>query len=357
MERNSLMPSLFDPVRLGALSLRNRIVMAPLTRCKADPGRVPNALMREYYLQRASAGLIISEATAVTPMGVGYPNTPGIWNEAQVAGWRAITDAIHAKGGLIALQLWHVGRISDPIYLDGALPVAPSAIAPSGHVSMIRPEKPYETPRALTLEELPGIVADYAKGATLAKRAGFDAVHIHGANGYLLDQFLHDGSNHRTDAYGGSIENRARLLLEVTDAVVGAFGADRVGLHLNLMSSAHSVRDSDPAALFGYVATEAGRRKLAFLVGRDDLAKPGLADSVRKAFGGPFVANEGLTLESAEAALAAGRADAFAFGRQYIANPDLVERFAKRAPLNALNGATIYGQGSPGYTDYPSLAA
>ena len=351
------MPSLFDPVRLGALSLRNRIVMAPLTRCKADPGRVPNALMREYYVQRASAGMIITEATAVTPMGVGYPDTPGIWNEAQVAGWRAITDAVHAKGGLIALQLWHVGRISDPVYLDGALPVAPSAIAPGGHVSMIRPEKPYETPRALTLEEMPGIVADYAKGATLAKRAGFDAVHIHGANGYLLDQFLHDGSNRRTDAYGGSIENRARLLLEVTDAVVAAFGADRVGLHLNLMSSAHSVRDSNPTALFGFVAAEAGRRKLAFLVGRDDLAKPGLSDSVRKAFGGPFVANEGLTLESAEAALAAGRADAFAFGRQYIANPDLVERFARRTPLNALNGATIYGKGAPGYTDYPTLAA
>ena len=338
------MPSLFDPVRLGALSLRNRIVMAPLTRCRADPGRVPNALMKEYYVQRASAGLIITEATAVTPMGVGYPDTPGIWNEAQVAGWRPIVDAVHAKGGLIALQLWHVGRISDPVYLDGALPVAPSAIAPGGHVSMIRPEKPFVTPRALTLE-------------ALAKRAGFDAVHIHGANGYLLDQFLHDGSNHRTDAYGGSIENRARLLLEVTDAVIAAFGADRVGVHLNLMSNSHSVSDSNPAALFGYVAAELARRKPAFIVGRDDLGKPGLAGAVRKAFGGPFVANEGLTLESAEEALAAGRADAFAFGRPYIANPDLVERFATRAPLNPLNRATIYAQGATGYTDYPSVAA
>ncbi len=351
------MPSLFDPVRLGALSLRNRIVMAPLTRCKADPGRVPNDLMRQYYVQRASAGLIISEATAVTPMGVGYPDTPGIWNDAQAAGWRAITDAVHVKGGLIALQLWHVGRISDPVYLDGALPVAPSAVAPSGHVSMVRPEKPFVTPRPLALDELPDIVADYSKGAMLAKRAGFDAVHIHAGNGYLLDQFLHDGSNHRTDSYGGSIENRARLLLEVTDAAIAAFGADRVGLHLNVMSSAHSMSDSNPAALFGHVAAEAGRRKLAFLLGRDDLGKPGLADVVRKAFGGPFVANEALTFETAEASLAAGRADAFAFGRPYIANPDLVERFAKRAPLNALNGATIYGKGAPGYTDYPTLAA
>ncbi len=351
------MPSLFDPVRLGALSLRNRIVMAPLTRCKADPGRVPNDLMKDYYLQRASAGLIITEATAVTPMGVGYPDTPGIWSEAQVAGWRKITDAVHAKGGLMALQLWHVGRISDPSLLDGALPVAPSAIAPAGHVSQMRPEKPFVTPRALALEEIPGIVEQFKTGALNAKAAGFDAVHIHGANGYLLDQFLHDGSNHRTDAYGGPIENRARLLLEVVDACIEVWGADRVGLHLNLMSSAHSMTDSNPEALFTYVAVEVGRRKLAFVLGRDDLAKHGLADKARAAFGGPFVANEGLTLESAQESLAEGRAVAFAFGRPYIANPDLVERFAERAPLNALNGATIYGRGAVGYTDYPSLRA
>ncbi len=351
------MPSLLDPVRLGALSLRNRFVMAPLTRCKADPGRVPNDLMREHYVQRASAGLIITEATAVTPMGVGYRDTPGIWTDAQVNGWRKITDAVHAKGGLMALQLWHVGRISDPSFLDGALPVAPSAIAPGGHVSQIRPEKPFVTPRALLTEELPVVVADYVKGAVNAKRAGFDAVHIHGANGYLLDQFLHDGSNKRTDSYGGSLENRAKLMLEVVDACIKVWGADRVGLHLNLMSSSHSMSDSNPEAIFMYVASEVGRRKLAFLLGRDDLAKPGFADKARKAFGGAFVANEGLTLASAEIALSEGRGDAFAFGRPYIANPDLVERFAQKAPLNALNGATIYGDGAVGYTDYPSLAA
>ena len=351
------MPSLFNPVRLGALALRNRIIMAPLTRCKADPGRVPNALMLEYYAQRASAGLIITEATAASPTGVGYPDTPGIWSEAQVAAWRNITDAIHARGGLIALQVWHVGRISDPVYLDGALPVAPSAIAPGGHVPQIRPERPFVTPRALSLAELPGIVGEFAKGAENAKRAGFDAVHIHGANGYLLDQFLHDGSNHRANSYGGSVENRARLMFEVVDAMVKVWGADRVGLHLNLMSSANSMSDSDPEAAFTYVAAEAGKRKLAFLLGRDNLGKPGFADKARAAFGGPFVANEALTLEAAEAALAAGRADAFAFGRPYIANPDLVERFAKKAPLNPLNVATIYGKGALGYTDYPSLAA
>ena len=288
---------------------------------------------------------------------MGYPDTPGIWSGAQVAGWRKITDAVHAKGGLMALQLWHVGRISDPSLLDGELPVAPSAIAPAGHVSQMRPEKPFVTPRALALEEIPGIVAQFKTGAINSEAAGFDAVHIHGANGYLLDQFLHDGSNHRTDAYGGPIENRARLLLEVVDACIEVWGAERVGLHLNLMSSAHTMADSDPEALFTYVAAEVGRRKLAFLLGRDDLAKNGLADKARAAFGGPFVANEGLTLALAQESLAEGRAVAFAFGRPYIANPDLVERFAEKAPLNALNGATIYGRGAVGYTDYPSLRA
>ncbi len=219
------MTTLFDSAQLGDLTLRNRVIMAPLTRCRASAGRVPNALMAQYYQQRASAGLILTEATSVTPMGVGYPDTPGIWSAEQVEGWKLTTDAVHQAGGLIFLQLWHVGRISDSSYLNGELPVAPSAIAAEGHVSLVRPEKNYEVPRALETDEIPGIVAAYRVGAENAKLAGFDGVEVHGANGYLLDQFLQDSTNKRTDAYGGSLENRARLLLEVTDAVIGVWGA------------------------------------------------------------------------------------------------------------------------------------
>ena len=226
------MTQLFEPIKIGALELPNRVIMAPLTRCRAEPGRVPGDLMVEYYVQRASAGLIITEATSVDPMGVGYPDTPGIWSDAQVAGWQRITTAVHKAGGRIVLQLWHVGRISDPRYLDGELPVAPSAIAAQGHVSLLRPKRDYVTPRALETEEIPGIVAAYRRGAENAKRAGFDGVEVHGANGYLLDQFLQSDTNQRTDAYGGSVENRARLLLEVTDAGTDVWGADGVGMHL-----------------------------------------------------------------------------------------------------------------------------
>ena len=233
------MAALLDPIRIGDWDLPSRIIMAPLTRCRASAGRVPNDLMREYYRQRASAGLIISEATSISPMDVGYPNTPGIWSKEQVAGWKRVTDAVHNADGRILLQLWHVGRVSDPFYLDGALPVAPSPIAPAGHVSLIRPEKPFVTPRALALEEIPGIIADYRRGAENALAAGFDGVEIHGANGYLLDQFLQDGSNHRTDAYGGSVENRARLMLEAVDAAISVWGPARVGLHLNPRGSSH----------------------------------------------------------------------------------------------------------------------
>ena len=225
------MATLFEPIKMGELSLKNRVVMAPLTRCRASEGRVPNALMAEYYAQRASAGLIITEATSVTPMGVGYPDTPGIWSDEQVAGWKLITDAVHQAGGTIVMQLWHVGRISDPSYLNGELPVAPSAIAAEGHVSLIRPMKPYVVPRALELEELPAIIEAYRKGAENAKKAGFDGVEIHAANGYLLDQFLQSTTNRRTDEYGGVIENRARLLLEATDAAISVWGAGRVGVH------------------------------------------------------------------------------------------------------------------------------
>ena len=233
------MSNLINPLQLGELNLPNRVVMAPLTRCRASAGRVPNALMAEYYVQRASAGLILSEATSVCPQGVGYPDTPGIWSDAQVEGWKLVTKAVHAAGGRIFLQLWHVGRVSHPAYLDGQLPVAPSAIAPKGHVSLLRPQQEYVAPRALETAEIPAVVEAYRKGAENAKQAGFDGVEIHGANGYLLDQFLQDSTNKRTDAYGGSIENRARLMLEVTDAVISVWGSGRVGMHLAPRGDAH----------------------------------------------------------------------------------------------------------------------
>ena len=256
---------LFQPLHAGAFTFPNRIVMAPLTRCRASEGRVPNAMMAEYYTQRSAFGFILTEATSISPMGVGYPNTPGIWSAEQVEGWKLVTKAVHDAGGQILLQLWHVGRVSDPVYLDGALPVAPSAIAPAGHVSLIRPMKEFVTPRALELEEIPGIIEDYRRAAENAKAAGFDGVEIHGANGYLLDQFLQNASNQRTDEYGGSIENRARLMLEVTDAVISVWGADRVGMHLAPRGDAHGVGDSDISSVFHHVARELGKRKIAFL--------------------------------------------------------------------------------------------
>jgi len=349
------MTTLFDPLRAGALTLRNRIVLAPLTRCRASEGRVPNDLMRDYYVQRAAAGLILSEATSVTPMGVGYPDTPGIWSDEQVAGWKRITDAVHAAGGTMLLQLWHVGRVSHPSYLDGALPVAPSAIAPQGHVSLIRPKTDYVVPRALDLSEIPGVVAEYRRGAENAKRAGFDGVEVHGANGYLLDQFLQDSTNLRTDSYGGPIENRARLLLEVVDACIDVWGADRVGLHLAPRGDAHTMGDSNPLATFGYVAEQTGQRRIAFLCAREHEGADSIGPQLKKIFGGVFIANEKFTKETAEAAINSGRADAVAFGQLFIANPDLPERFKLSAPLNAPDPATFYAQGPKGYTDYPYL--
>lgn len=351
------MPSLFDPLTMGELALPNRIVMAPLTRCRASAGRVPNKMMAEYYVQRASAGIIFSEATSVTPMGVGYPDTPGIWSKEQVEGWKQVTRAVHDAGGRMLLQLWHVGRISHPIYLDGAQPVAPSAIAAQGHVSLLRPKEPFPTPRALALEEIPGIIESYRKGAQNALEAGFDAVELHGANGYLLDQFLQDGTNKRTDAYGGPIENRARLMLEVTDAVISVWGAGRVGMHLAPRGDAHSMGDSDRLATFSYVARELGKRKIAFLCAREHAGEGRIGPQLKKAFGGVYIANEVFTLETAERALAAGEADAVAFGKSFIANPDLPERFRRHAPLNTPQPETFYGKGPQGYTDYPFLEA
>lgn len=349
------MPSLFDPIKIGDLELSNRIIMAPLTRCRAEPGRVPGELMVEYYRQRADAGLIISEATSVTPMGVGYPDTPGIWSAEQVQGWKKITDAVHAKGGKIVLQLWHVGRISDPIYLDGQLPVAPSAIKPAGHVSLVRPMKDYETPRALETEEIAGIVEAYRKGAENAREAGFDGVEIHGANGYLLDQFLQDSTNQRSDHYGGSLENRARLMLEVTDAVISVWGAGRVGMHLAPRADSHDMGDSNRAETFGYVARELGKRGVAFICAREKEGEDSLGPQLKQIFGGVYIANERFTREQANAWLADGKADAVAFGIPYIANPDLVERLRQDAKLNEPRPELFYAQGAEGYTDYPSL--
>lgn len=349
------MAHLLDPITVGDLRLPNRVFMAPLTRSRASVGRVPNALMREYYEQRASAGLILTEATAVTRQGVGYADTPGIWSAEQIEGWKAITKAVHDKGGHIFLQLWHVGRISDPYFLDGGLPVAPSAIAPAGHVSLLRPQRAYVTPRALALDEIPGIIAAYARGAENAKKAGFDGVELHGANGYLLDQFLQDKSNHRTDAYGGSIENRARLMLEVTDAVLRVWNPGRVGMHLAPRGDSHDMGDSNPAATFGYVAEQLGNRGLAFLCARESKGADWLGPKLKAAFGGTYIGNENFTRESAEAAIAAGEVDAVAFGKSFIANPDLPKRFELGAPLNNPRPETFYGGGADGYTDYPAL--
>lgn len=349
------MPTLFDPLKVGALQLPNRIIMAPLTRSRSGTARMPNTLMAQYYSQRASAGLLISEATSVTPAGVGYEDTPGIWSDEQVEGWKLTTDAVHKAGGRIFMQLWHVGRISDPIFHDGELPVAPSAIAAKGHVSLLRPTRDYPVPRALETHEIADVVEAYRQGAENAQRAGFDGVELHGANGYLLDQFLQDVSNTRTDEYGGSLENRARLMFESIDAAISVWGADRVGLHLAPRGDAHSMGDSNLLATFSYVAREMGKRKLAFLCAREHVAGDSIGSQLKKAFGGVYIANEGFTKESAEAALAAGNTDAVAFGKLFISNPDLVERFAKNAPLNKWVAETFYSKGAPGYTDYPSL--
>ncbi len=348
---------LSTPIRLGEVVAPNRVIMAPLTRTRAGAGRVPTDLMVEYYVQRASAGLILTEATVVTPQGIGYPNTPGIWTPEQVAGWRRVTDAVHAAGGRLFLQLWHVGRVSHPDLLGGATPVAPSAIAPEGHVSLLRPKRPYVVPRPLEREEIPGIVAAFRLGAESAQRAGFDGVEIHGANGYLIDQFLQDGTNHRTDEYGGSVENRARLALEVADAAVSVWGAGRVGFHIAPRGDSHSMADSNPAATFGYLARELGRRELAFLFVRESQEEPRLLPQLKQAFGGPVIANQGLTRTVAEALLRRGEADAASWGQLFIANPDLPHRLFHGLPLNEPNPATYYGNGSQGYTDYPTLHA
>ncbi|WP_411744877.1 alkene reductase [Reinekea sp.] len=351
------MSILFQPLNVGAYTLNNRIIMAPLTRSRANsPGRIPNELMVEYYRQRASAGMILTEATSVTPMGVGYPDTPGIWSNEQTEGWKPITEAVHERGGNIFIQLWHVGRISDPHYLGGELPVAPSAIAAPGHVSHIRPFKDYVTPRAMAIEEIKNLQSIYRRAAENAKSAGFDGVELHAANGYLFDQFMHESSNKRTDEYGGSIENRVRLLLEIIDVLVDVWGADKVGVHLAPASDGAGLDDSDPRALFTYVAKQLSTRKIAFIFAREDTSTENtVGQLVRENFEGVYIANQQLTKESGEQLIENGRADAVSYGQLFIANPDLVERFKLDAALNTPNRETYYFNEQVGYTDYPFL--
>ena len=358
-------PNLFTPIKLGSLDLPNRVFMAPLTRCRASEGHVPNDLNAEYYAQRAAAGLIISEATSVSPTGYGYPATPGIHTAAQVEGWKKVTSAVHAKGGHIFLQLWHVGRISHPAFQpDGGLPVAPSAVKPKGQVFTGTGMEDYVTPRALELSEIPAIIAEYVHGAKLAKEAGFDGVEIHNANGYLLDQFLRDGTNRRNDSYGGSTANRSRLTLEVTEAVAGVWGAERVGIRLSPGGVFNDMSDSNPLETFGHVLRELNRFGLAYAhitqVTAQDIAH-GAKDGVgpkelRPFWKGSIVSAGGFTMESGDRALAEGWADAIAFGVPFIANPDLPERFRTGAPLNPPDEASFYGGAEKGYTDYPFLS-
>ena len=349
------MPQLLNPITVGDLRLPNRVIMAPLTRLRGTVDHVPTEVMVEYYRQRAGAGLIISEGIPVSPQGVGYAQVPGIWMERQVERWRPVTDAVHKAGGRIFAQIWHVGRVSDPYFLHGESPVAPSAIAAKGHVSLLRPMKEFETPRPLETHEIPGIIADYKRGAENAKAAGFDGVELHGANGYLLDQFLQDGSNHRTDAWGGTLEKRARLMLETTDAVAEVWGPERVGMHLAPRGDAHGISDSNPVATFGYVARELGKRKIAFLLAREYEGPDWLGPQLKEQFGGVYIANEKFTRESAGQAIARGDCDAVAFGKLFIANPDLVERFRDGSALNQPNPETFYTHEAQGYVDYPAL--
>lgn len=352
--------TLFSPYDLGATPLANRVVMAPLTRNRASAGLVPSEHAAEYYAQRAGAGLIIAEATQVSKQAQGYQDTPGLYTDEQVAGWRKVTDAVHARGGRIFVQLWHVGRISHVDLLDGQAPVAPSAIRAETKTFVNNGFHDVSEPRALELEEIPGIVEDFRRAAANAIAAGFDGVEVHGANGYLLDQFAKDGANHRTDAYGGSVENRARLMIEVTAAVAQEIGADRTGVRLSPASPANAISTSDPQAQFDYIVAQLDALDIAYIHviegatgGPRDVAEFDF-DALRRAFRNSYIANNGYDRALADARLADGKADLIAFGRPFIANPDLVERLKTGAPLAEIDQATLYGGGAAGYTDYPT---
>ena len=347
-----------SPLVLGDLHLKNRVVMAPLTRNRATTDRVPTAIMAEYYAQRASAGLIISEATVISEAANGYEKTPGLFTDAQVEGWKPITDAVHAKGGLIVAQLWHVGRVSHPDLLDGETPVSASAVQQAGYVSLLRPKREYVVPRPLEITEIKTIVEQYKQAAIRAKAAGFDGVELHAANGYLIDQFLQSSTNQRQDLYGGTVENRARLLLEVMDALIEVWGAGRVGVHLSPRGDEHDMGDADPRETFGYVMQQLGQRKIAFFFTREYLADDSISEYMKQLSQGvPYIANMRLSREDAIDLLASGKADAVSFGKAYIANPDLYERLLEDAPLNELLLDNMIGTDvAEGYIDYPTLA-
>jgi N-ethylmaleimide reductase len=357
------MSDLFDPIRLGAIEAPNRVLMAPLTRGRAGRDGVPTAIMADYYAQRASAGLIISEATGISRQGLGWPFAPGLWTQAQAEGWKPVTEAVHAAGGRIVAQLWHMGRQVHSA-VTGEQPVSSSATQTKGHFHTYEGRQPSEQARALDLAEIPGIIEDYARATEHALNAGFDGVQIHAANGYLIDQFLRDGANHRSDAYGGSVDNRIRLLSEVAERVIAVAGADRTAVRLSPNGESQGVDDSDPHALFLPAAKRLSELGIAFLelrepgpdgtFGRTDVPK--LSPAIRTVFDRPLVVNSDyVTREAAQAALDSGVADAVSFGRTFIANPDLPERLRTGAPLNEGNMATWYSQGPEGYTDYPAL--
>ena len=351
------MAELNTPLTLGELQLKNRVVMAPLTRSRATTDRVPTAMMAEYYAQRASAGLIIAEATVISEEANGYLNTPGLFNQAQVEGWKLVTDAVHAKGGLIVSQLWHVGRVSHPDLLDGATPVSASAVQQAGYVSLLRPKREYVVPRPLEIAEIHFITAQYKQAAIYAKEAGFDGVELHAANGYLIDKFLQSKTNLREDEYGGSVENRARFLLEVVDALIEVWGAGRVGVHLAPRGDEHDMGDATPRETFGYVMEELGKRNIAFFFTREYLAEDSISEYMKQRSNGvPYIANMRLSRQDAIDLLASGKADAVSFGKAYIANPDLYERLLIDAPLNELKLENMIGTDvAEGYIDYPTL--
>ncbi|RQO57951.1 alkene reductase [Paucibacter sp. KBW04] len=350
---------LFSSLQAGALNLPNRLLMAPLTRTRADAGHMPNALMAEYYAQRASAGLIITECTMIAPGTSAFNSEPGIYSAAQIEAWKQVTAAVHAKGGRIFMQIWHAGRAAHPAMNEGAENVSASAIAIEGEVHTPQGKLPNALPRALRLDEIPALVAAYAQAARNAIAAGFDGVEVHGANGYLIDQFLRDGANKRTDAYGGSLENRARFLFEVLEAVTAAIGSDRVGLRLSPLNSYNSMVDSDPVGLISYLAEQLNRFKLAYLhVMRADFFQAQSGDVMTPArahYKGLLIGNMGYGFEESQQALAAGKLDAVAFGTGFLANPDLPARFKSGAALNAPDPSTFYTPGAKGYTDYPTL--
>ena len=351
------MAELSSPVQFGDLKLKNRVIMAPLTRSRATDDRVPTAMMAEYYAQRASAGLIISEATVISEEANGYLNTPGLFSDAQVEGWKQVTSAVHEEGGLIVAQLWHVGRVSDPELLNGETPVSASAVQQAGQVSLLRPKRDYVVPRPLEISEIHSITEQFKQAAIRAKEAGFDGVELHAANGYLIDQFLQTKTNKREDEYGGSVESRARFLLEVVDALIEVWGAGRVGVHLAPRGDEHDMGDDAPRETFGYAMEELGKRNIAFFFTREYLAEDSISEYMKERSGNvPYVANMRLSRDDAIELLASGKADAVSFGKDYISNPDLFERLVNNSPLNELKLENMIGTDVPeGYIDYPTL--